>query len=92
MQEEERQKRLALEERDRNYQTLMSVLMREPLIANQEEIECPICFDTIPIGEGVVLRECLHSFCRYVAGGNLSRSSMLGLNPFGNPQDIFLLW
>lgn len=65
-QEEEKQKRLALEERDRNYQTLMSVLMREPLIANQEEVECPICFDTIPIGEGVVLRECLHSFCRYV--------------------------
>ena len=44
----------------------MSVALRQPLIANQEEIECPICFDNIAAEEGVVLRECLHSFCKYV--------------------------
>ncbi|CAB4025024.1 ranBP-type and C3HC4-type zinc finger-containing 1-like [Paramuricea clavata] len=64
LEEEERQKRSAMEERDRNFQQHMSVALRQPLIANQEETECPICFDTIPVGEGVVLRECLHIFCR----------------------------
>jgi hypothetical protein len=35
------------------------------LVANTTMIECPVCYDIIPAGQGVVLRECLHSSCRY---------------------------
>lgn len=34
------------------------------LIPNSTESDCPICFSTIQPGEGAVLRECLHTFCR----------------------------
>ena len=63
-QEEEKQRR-EMEERDRNFQRLLSVVDQR-LVANQEEFQCPICFDDVGVGEGVVLRECLHNFCRFV--------------------------
>lgn len=34
------------------------------LIQNITENACPICFSTIQPGEGAVLRECFHTFCR----------------------------
>lgn len=34
------------------------------LIVNVTEMDCPICYSTVPPGEGAVLRECLHTFCR----------------------------
>ncbi|XP_015790185.1 uncharacterized protein LOC107367038 [Tetranychus urticae] len=34
------------------------------LVKNFEDFECPVCFINIPSGEGVVLRDCLHMFCR----------------------------
>ena len=34
------------------------------LVPNTEEFECPICFDDYEPGEGVVLRECFHTFCK----------------------------
>uniref|UniRef100_K1Q9B6 RanBP-type and C3HC4-type zinc finger-containing protein 1 n=1 Tax=Magallana gigas TaxID=29159 RepID=K1Q9B6_MAGGI len=34
------------------------------LIANTHIFRCPICFDDISPGNGVILRECLHSFCK----------------------------
>lgn len=34
------------------------------LIANTHIFKCPICFDDISPGNGVILRECLHSFCK----------------------------
>uniref|UniRef100_A0AAR5Q1I9 RanBP-type and C3HC4-type zinc finger-containing protein 1 n=1 Tax=Dendroctonus ponderosae TaxID=77166 RepID=A0AAR5Q1I9_DENPD len=34
------------------------------LVANSETFECLICFTEVTIGEGVILRECLHQFCR----------------------------
>lgn len=51
------------EDREKNY---MDFLATEELnlIPNNTEIDCPICFCTIQPGEGVVLRECLHAFCR----------------------------
>ncbi|XP_052871664.1 ranBP-type and C3HC4-type zinc finger-containing protein 1-like [Anopheles cruzii] len=33
------------------------------LVANKEPIECPICFGAVQPYEGIVLRDCLHSFC-----------------------------
>lgn len=41
-------------------------IIDQRLVENQEEFECPICFDEIQVGDGVVLRECLHNFCRLV--------------------------
>lgn len=33
-------------------------------VRNVEAFECPICFGRFKAGEGVVLRDCLHTFCR----------------------------
>ncbi|XP_062987327.1 sharpin [Elgaria multicarinata webbii] len=53
------------QEQDRlqNFQQLCQ-LDEEALVPNQEEIECRICYLDVAPGEGVLLRECLHSFCR----------------------------
>ena len=40
------------------------------LIQNQETFECPVCFVEADPGEGVVLRECLHNFCRLLSWYN----------------------
>ncbi|KAH9515505.1 RanBP-type and C3HC4-type zinc finger-containing protein 1 [Bulinus truncatus] len=34
------------------------------LVSNVEGFSCPICFEEIEEREGIVLRECLHSFCK----------------------------
>ena len=34
------------------------------LVTNREEFECSICLNEIKSEEGVILRECLHSFCK----------------------------
>ncbi|CAG2165680.1 unnamed protein product [Oppiella nova] len=34
-------------------------------VTNTEPFECPVCFVDIGVGEGIVLRDCLHSFCRF---------------------------
>ena len=49
--------------RERNFVTLLQTA-QQSLIPNQEEFDCGICFVPVEPGEGVVLRECLHRFCR----------------------------
>nr|XP_033785850.1 sharpin isoform X2 [Geotrypetes seraphini] len=51
------------EERAQNFMHLLQ-LDDEVLVPNQEDIECRICFTEVLPGDGVLLRECLHSFCR----------------------------
>ncbi|XP_077349619.1 ranBP-type and C3HC4-type zinc finger-containing protein 1 [Lithobates pipiens] len=51
------------EERQQNFLYLLQ-LDNEVLIPNQEAIECRICYTEVPAGAGVLLRECLHSFCK----------------------------
>jgi RanBP-type and C3HC4-type zinc finger-containing protein 1 len=34
------------------------------LVSNVEPFECSVCIVQYEAGEGVVLRECLHIFCR----------------------------
>ncbi|OXB66030.1 UNVERIFIED_CONTAM: hypothetical protein H355_005185 [Colinus virginianus] len=53
-------------ERLQNFQQLLR-LEQEVLVPNQESMECRICFQHVPAGQGVLLRECLHNFCRYRA-------------------------
>ncbi|XP_055683195.1 uncharacterized protein LOC129790043 [Lutzomyia longipalpis] len=38
------------------------------LVANIEPFECPICFMKFQPGEGAILRDCLHTFCRECLG------------------------
>ncbi|XP_041040697.1 ranBP-type and C3HC4-type zinc finger-containing protein 1 isoform X1 [Carcharodon carcharias] len=50
------------EKRLQNYQNLLQ-LDGQHLVLNREPIECRICLLDVKPGEGVVLRDCLHSFC-----------------------------
>ncbi len=34
-------------------------------VSNSEPFECPVCFLDTDVGEGIVLRDCLHTFCKY---------------------------
>lgn len=51
------------QERMQNFQQLRQ-LDEAALVPNQEALECRICYLDVGPGEGVLLRECLHSFCR----------------------------
>lgn len=51
-------------EREENYLHLLAT-EEQNLIPNANEADCPICFSNLQPGEGIVLRECLHTFCRY---------------------------
>ncbi|XP_068206014.1 uro-adherence factor A-like isoform X2 [Palaemon carinicauda] len=42
----------------------MSALELQGYVPNQEPFECRVCFMDIETGEGAVLRDCLHTFCR----------------------------
>lgn len=56
--------RQALEaERLKNFQQLLQ-MEEEVLVPNREVLECRICYQQVAPGEGVLLRECLHNFCR----------------------------
>ncbi|XP_074023810.1 ranBP-type and C3HC4-type zinc finger-containing protein 1-like [Numenius arquata] len=50
-------------ERMKNFQQLLE-LEEEVLVPNREALECGICYQRVAPGEGVLLRECLHNFCR----------------------------
>lgn len=56
-------KQLEAKERDRNRQALLDTAQLS-LVVNPEPFTCPICLDDIPKSKGVILQECLHSFCK----------------------------
>lgn len=41
---------------------------------NAEPTECPVCYSVLAPGEAVVLRECLHAFCRECLQGTIRNS------------------
>ncbi|XP_019734926.1 ranBP-type and C3HC4-type zinc finger-containing protein 1 isoform X1 [Hippocampus comes] len=57
-------------ERQINYLNLVQT-DDQSLIPTTSETTCPICFSTLEPGEGVVLRECLHTFCRECLRGTI---------------------
>ncbi|XP_051551048.1 ranBP-type and C3HC4-type zinc finger-containing protein 1-like [Myxocyprinus asiaticus] len=59
-----------LEEQKRNFQELLE-MDSHSLVENAGKLDCAICFCTIMPGEGAVLRECLHSFCRECLKGTV---------------------
>ncbi|MGH0132846.1 UNVERIFIED_CONTAM: hypothetical protein FKN15_050894 [Acipenser sinensis] len=46
-----------------NFETLLQTDSQD-LVPNQQGVECRICYLELGPGEGVLLRECLHCFCR----------------------------
>ncbi|XP_015209658.1 ranBP-type and C3HC4-type zinc finger-containing protein 1 [Lepisosteus oculatus] len=50
-------------ERQRNFARLVQTDSQD-LVPNRESVECRICYLELQPGEGVLLRECLHCFCR----------------------------
>ncbi|XP_029004215.1 ranBP-type and C3HC4-type zinc finger-containing protein 1 isoform X2 [Betta splendens] len=51
------------EERMENFARLV-MMDGQDLVPNPEPVECRICYIDLQPGEGVLLRECLHCFCR----------------------------
>uniref|UniRef100_A0A3Q0QT78 RanBP-type and C3HC4-type zinc finger-containing protein 1 n=1 Tax=Amphilophus citrinellus TaxID=61819 RepID=A0A3Q0QT78_AMPCI len=51
------------EERRQNFARLV-MMDGQDLVPNPESVECRICYAGLQPGEGVLLRECLHCFCR----------------------------
>lgn len=51
------------EERRRNFARLV-MMDSQALLPNPEPVECRICYMDLQPGDGVILRECLHCFCR----------------------------
>nr|XP_058142826.1 ranBP-type and C3HC4-type zinc finger-containing protein 1 isoform X5 [Dasypus novemcinctus] len=49
-------------------------LDQRSLVLNTEPTECPVCYSVLGPGEGVVLRECLHTFCRECLQGTIRNS------------------
>ncbi|XP_023223358.1 uncharacterized protein LOC111624680 [Centruroides sculpturatus] len=50
-------------EAEKNYQFLIQ-LDNQDLIPNADSFECSVCFSDVKANEGVVLRDCLHQFCK----------------------------
>lgn len=58
-------KKLPYEDKDNNcYQQLMAMEMQSDLVLHNGPFECAVCLCTYD-NNGVVLRDCLHVFCRY---------------------------
>ncbi|XP_017751203.1 PREDICTED: ranBP-type and C3HC4-type zinc finger-containing protein 1 isoform X5 [Rhinopithecus bieti] len=49
-------------------------LDQRSLVLNTEPAECPVCYSVLAPGEAVVLRECLHTFCRECLQGTIRNS------------------
>ncbi|KAJ8358634.1 hypothetical protein SKAU_G00151590 [Synaphobranchus kaupii] len=59
--------------RQRNFMNLL-IADEHGIVPNTEELECPICLTAIPPGEGAILRECLHGFCKDCLNGTINNS------------------
>lgn len=47
----------------------LQAIGQQDLAPNTESFDCPICFCGVEPGEGVLLKECLHAFCRDCLAG-----------------------
>ncbi|CAH0603004.1 unnamed protein product [Chrysodeixis includens] len=54
----------SLEIKAGNVYTELVQLEQQALVPNAENFECGICIEEYPAGQGVVLRECVHIFCK----------------------------
>ena len=57
------EKQREAQEAKENYQKYLETDFTSA-VANEEEFDCPICYDLINPGEGITLRGCVHQFCK----------------------------
>lgn len=50
------------------------LLADEDHFKNYEKFKCLICFDEVEIGQGVILKDCWHKFCKYCLIGQIENS------------------
>ena len=60
----EEKEHLTKELKSERYEVLLS-LENYDVIPNSEPVECPVCFVECGPQEGITLRDCLHTFCRF---------------------------
>ncbi|XP_035825201.1 ranBP-type and C3HC4-type zinc finger-containing protein 1 isoform X1 [Aplysia californica] len=90
MENDQRLERLTREARQMqlvaNYQSHLA-LDELDLVPNPEPFLCPICFDDFGEGEGILLRDCLHVFCKDCLTGAVQHSDEAELRcPFQDDQ------
>ncbi|XP_022653090.1 uncharacterized protein LOC111246938 isoform X3 [Varroa destructor] len=74
----------SLAESPKDYLKLMQ-LDEHDIVANSDRFECPVCLMPVEPAEGVVLRDCLHSFCKDCLVNAVSFSTDATVNcPFMN--------
>ncbi|KAM5220054.1 ranBP-type and C3HC4-type zinc finger-containing protein 1 isoform 1-T2 [Hipposideros larvatus] len=61
------------QQQEGNYRQHIQLDQRS-LVLNTEPTECPVCYSALAPGEAVVLRECLHAFCRECLQGTIRNS------------------
>ncbi|XP_070657546.1 ranBP-type and C3HC4-type zinc finger-containing protein 1 isoform X3 [Bos indicus] len=61
------------QQQEGNYRKHVQLDQRS-LVLNTEPAECPVCYSVLAPGEAVVLRECLHTFCRECLQGTIRNS------------------
>jgi len=58
-------------------------------IPNIEPFECPVCFDQVEIGNGIILHNCLHEFCKDCLGGQIEAAEEFQVNcPWDKCQEF----
>ena len=56
---------LQMTDREVDYEELVQLMAASPLVVSRERFQCQVCLDQFePLG-GIILRNCLHSFCKY---------------------------
>jgi len=49
------------------HEEALSHVDAEPILENAKPISCSICLESeIPPGQGVILKDCYHQFCKYM--------------------------
>jgi RanBP-type and C3HC4-type zinc finger-containing protein 1 len=71
-----------------NYEALVA-LDKMDLVPNVEAFECCVCLTAFNPGEGAMLRECLHTFCRPCLAHTAQFSEEVEVHcPFRNDQYV----
>ncbi|KAL5467151.1 hypothetical protein EMCRGX_G031343 [Ephydatia muelleri] len=70
----EQEKQEQLKQRDQNYAALMKA-DDTPLNTNAVDFDCMICYTPVQAGEGVILRGCLHEFCKDCLKGHINTTT-----------------
>lgn len=60
--------------RRRSFLTQCMNLDLKSYVENIESFQCPICFEDIPVGGGIVLKSCLHMFCMHCLRDSINYS------------------